>query len=134
MEGPIANLEQINEIFQVDSVYDVMKRLESANTEFSAATLETLGRMSPLSLAVVFEQIKRGRTMNLHDCFEMEFKMTQGFTEHGEFYEGVRALLVDKDRNPKWAHKSVHDVKPEEVDWFFTRPATLNLDIAKYEC
>ena len=55
MTGPIANLEEINAIFKVDSVQDVMKRLESAGTEFSSKTLKTLGRMSPFSLAVVFE-------------------------------------------------------------------------------
>ena len=43
------------------------------------------------------------------------------------------ALLIDKDKKPKWAHASVSDVKPEEVEWIFDRPDTLNLDIAKYE-
>jgi hypothetical protein len=50
---------------------------------------------------------------------------------HREFFEGVRALLIDKDKNPKWSHKHVKDVKKEEVDAFFNRPDTLNLDIAK---
>jgi len=36
-----------------------------------------------------------------------------------EFFEGVRALLVDKDKNPKWKHKSVYDVEKEDVDYFF---------------
>jgi len=48
-----------------------------------------------------------------------------------EFFEGVRALLVDKDKNPKWFHKSVDAVKKEEVEWFFNRPEELNLDINK---
>ena len=48
-----------------------------------------------------------------------------------EFFEGVRALLVDKDKNPKWSHKHVNEVKKEEVDFFFNRPETLNLDISK---
>jgi len=133
MTGPIANLEEINAIFQVDSVQDVMKRLESADTEFSSKTLKTLGRMSPFSLAVVFEQIKRGQTMNLHDCFVMEYKLTQGFMNHREFFEGVRALLVDKDKSPQWSHKTVFDVSSDEVEELFSRPDTLNLEIGKYE-
>ena len=48
-----------------------------------------------------------------------------------EFFEGVRALLVDKDKNPKWTHTHVKDVKKEEVDFFFNRTETLNLDIGK---
>lgn len=62
--------------------------------------------MSPLSLNVVFEQIKRGQNMNLKDVFEMEYRISQGFMNHREFFEGVRALLIDKDKNPKWTHES----------------------------
>jgi len=51
---------------------------------------------------------------------------------HPEFYEGVRALLVDKDKNPKWAHTHVSEVKRADVDYFFDFPADFNLDILKY--
>lgn len=61
-------------------------------------------------MAVVFAQIVRGQKMSLKEVFEMEFKISQGFTNHTEFYEGVRALLVDKDKNPKWKHHRVEDV------------------------
>lgn len=60
--------------------------------------------MSPLSIHVVFEQIKRGAKMDIQDVFEMEYQISQGFMHHTEFFEGVRSLLVDKDRNPKWKH------------------------------
>ena len=88
----------------------MFKRLESANTDFSKEVLKSCSTMSPLSIAVVFEQIKRGKQMNLADVFKMEFKISQGFMHHREFFEGVRALLIDKDKNPKWSHKSVHEV------------------------
>jgi len=61
-------------------------------------------------MAVVFEQIKRGKQMDLRSVFEMEYKISQEFMDREEFFEGVRALLIDKDLAPKWAHKSVHDV------------------------
>lgn len=48
--------------------------------------------------------------MNLHDVFEMEYKISQGFMNHTEFFEGVRALLIDKDKSPNWKHKSIADV------------------------
>jgi hypothetical protein len=91
-----------------------------------------LTKMSPLSIAVVFEQIKRGRSMSIHDVFKMEFRMSQGFMNHTEFFEGVRALLVDKDKNPKWKHSHVSEVKQAEVDYFFDFPVEGNLDISKY--
>lgn len=71
--------------------------------------------------------------MDLKSVFEMEYKLSQGFMDHTEFFEGVRALLVDKDKNPQWKHKSILDVTQDEVEWFFNQPHTLNLDISKYD-
>lgn len=69
--------------------------------------------------------------MDLKSVFEMEYKMAQGFMEHTEFFEGVRALLVDKDKSPKWKHASLRDVKQEDVAFFFDRNEQFNLDITK---
>jgi enoyl-CoA hydratase/carnithine racemase len=54
----------------------MIKRLEESKTPFGQATHKMLGKMSPLSIAVVFEQIKRGCKMNIHDVFKMEYKMS----------------------------------------------------------
>ena len=62
----------------------------------------------------------------------MEFKIEEGFIDGIEFSEGVRALLIDRDNNPKWRHKSVFEIKPEEIRHFFDRTETINLDITKY--
>jgi len=110
----------------------VINRLEKSTTPFAENTRKLLTKMSPLSIAVVFEQIKRGRSMNIHDVFKMEFRMAQGFMHHSEFFEGVRALLFDKDKNPKWMHKHVSEVKQAEVDYFFDYPVDNNLDILKF--
>jgi hypothetical protein len=61
----------------------------------------------------------------------MEYKISQGYMNHTEFFEGVRALLVEKDRNPHWKHKSVKEVTQSEVDYFFNYPVDCNLDILK---
>ena len=63
----------------------------------------------------------------------MEYKISQGFVNHTEFFEGVRALLIDKDKNPKWKYQSVKDVKKEDLDFFFERPQdVLNLDLTQF--
>ena len=59
----------------------------------------------------------------------MEYKVSQGFMNHREFFEGVRALLIDKDNAPQWSHKSLNEVKDSEVQEFFNRPEELDLDI-----
>ena len=87
-------------MFQPDSFQNVMKRLEASSSEFALETKKLMATMSPLSLAVVFEQIKRGSKMDVKQVFEMEFKISQGFVNHTEFFEGIRALLVEKDRKP----------------------------------
>jgi hypothetical protein len=81
-------------------------------------------------MAIVFEQITRGKAMNLKEVFEMEYKISQGFVNHTEFFEGVRALLIDKDKNPKWKFKSVPEVPREELKLFFDRPDNLNLSLS----
>ncbi len=85
-----------------------MKRLEETDTAFAHNTKKVLANMSPLSMAVVFEQLKRGSKLTVKECFEMEFKIAAGFFHHTEFFEGVRALLVDKDKQPKWHFKSIY--------------------------
>jgi len=69
---------------------------------------------------------------SVKEVFEMEYRLTQAFNDSGEFTEGVRALLVDKDKSPKWKHGSIADVTQEEINSFFDYPAAYNMDIAKY--
>jgi enoyl-CoA hydratase/carnithine racemase len=75
-EAKIPDYDEIKEIFQLDSAAAIIKRLESSQTPFAENTRKMLTKMSPLSIAVVFEQIKRGRSMSIHDVFKMEFRMS----------------------------------------------------------
>lgn len=131
-EGEIENLAEIESIFKDDSVHAIFDRLNKSDTEFANRIKKLTAGLCPASIAVVFEQIHRGKDMDLLSVFEMEYKISQGFMNHPDFFEGVRALLVDKDKNPKWVHKSIADVKPEDVRFFFDRSETTNWDIAKY--
>mmetsp|Transcript_16925 Transcript_16925/g.26053 ORF Transcript_16925/g.26053 Transcript_16925/m.26053 type:complete len:313 (+) Transcript_16925:205-1143(+) len=108
---PIADLEHINHFFKDGkTIHEVIASLESSETDFAKGTLKKLKYMSPLALGVVYEQICRGKTMSLAEVFEMEYNISQGFMHHTEFFEGVRALLVDKDRSPNWKYKKVSEV------------------------
>lgn len=129
--GEIRDHDEIRRIFKNDSIQNVMQRLEASNTDFANSTKKVLASMSPLSMAVVFEQCKRGAKLSIRECFEMEFKIAAGFLDHTEFYEGVRALLVDKDKTPKWKYATVNQVSEAEIASFFDRKETLNLDLYK---
>ena len=91
-------------IFQPDSIQKCIERLEASKSEFAVATQKQLLPMSPLAMAIVFEQIKRGATMDVREVFEMEYRIAGGYMEHTEFFEGVRALLIDKDKKPDWKY------------------------------
>ncbi len=82
-------------------------------------TLGLLAQRSPLMLCVTFEQLQRGRHLGLEDCFRMERTMMAHCFAHGDTMEGIRALVIDKDRAPRWRHRSVAEVRREEVEAFF---------------
>jgi len=72
----IPNHQEIRDIFQLDSAAEIIKRLDASTTPFADSTRKLLTKMSPLSVAVVFEQIKRGCKMTIHDVFKMEYRMS----------------------------------------------------------
>jgi len=87
--------------------------------EWPAKTLEALAKRSPTMLAVTLEQIERGRTMSLADCFRMELNLIHGCFEQGDFVEGIRALIVEKDNQPRWRPPRLAEVSRRAVDAFF---------------
>lgn len=105
---PIPHQDEINSIFREDSVQQIFERLHHSESDFATKVKKQIAPLSALSMAIVFEQIKRGKNMTLKEVFEMEYKISQGFVHHTEFFEGVRALLIDKDKNPKWKYASVN--------------------------
>lgn len=105
----------------VEDVVIALKRL-GPDSKFGKKTLDTLKRLSPTSLKVTFEGLKRGRELDdIGKCLQMEYRVTQHFMKKGsDFYEGVRALLIDKDNNPKWNPSKLEDVSEEEVLSYFS--------------
>ena len=83
-------------------------------------TLKAMNHCSPTSLKVTLAQIQRGRSLNLKECLEMEYRVAQACMRNNDFKEGVRALLVDKDKNPKWSPSSLADVNESIVDDHFS--------------
>jgi enoyl-CoA hydratase/carnithine racemase len=80
---------------------------------------KTLSAGSAITAHLVFEQLQRGKAMTLAECFQMELGMSCQCGEFGEFQEGVRALMIDKDNQPNWRFKSVEQVPQATIDYFF---------------
>ena len=60
--------------------------------------------------------------LSLREVFQSEIRLATNIVRHPEFTEGVRALLIDKDRTPKWQYRASRDVPADVLDTFFTAP------------
>ncbi|KXJ18578.1 3-hydroxyisobutyryl-CoA hydrolase, mitochondrial [Exaiptasia diaphana] len=80
---------------------------------------KTINKMSPSSCKVTLRQLQNGGTMNLAECLQMEYRLSQRFMENEDFYEGIRAVLIDKDNSPTWSPNSLDKVSDEKVDSYF---------------
>ncbi|MDN3653268.1 enoyl-CoA hydratase/isomerase family protein [Thalassotalea ponticola] len=79
----------------------------------------SLAHGSPLSAVITYHQWLKGQQMNLAECFQMELVISKKCAQFGEFKEGVRALLIEKDNQPHWRYPDVASVDETVVDWFF---------------
>lgn len=109
----------INLYFSENSMQSIMLALKEANTAWSSPCYSDLQLKSPLSLCVTFEQISRAKNLSLGDCINMDYALVKHFMQNKDFYEGVRALLVDKDKNPQWQFSDVDQISIEEVSAYF---------------
>lgn len=92
---------------------------QPAYAHWASQTVATMATRSPLMMAVTARELERGRTMDLADCFRMELGMVMYAFEQGDFREGVRALLVDKDNAPRWNPPRLEDVREDMIAAFF---------------
>ncbi|WP_412562851.1 enoyl-CoA hydratase/isomerase family protein [Thalassobius sp. MITS945101] len=107
---------EIDMLFAGDSLTDVLNALQGATSEFAAKALKTLNRVSPLSAGCTIELVHRARASDdIQKALEQEYRFTYRSMDMGDFLEGVRAQIIDKDRNPTWKHGSPGDVTSLEI-------------------
>jgi enoyl-CoA hydratase/carnithine racemase len=122
----LALREAIDLHFSKASVTAILGSLESETRNPYAAwaseTAKVLRSRSPTLLSVTLRQLQRGASMSLADCFRMELGMAAHSFEQGDFLEGVRAVLIDKDNKPRWRPSRIEDVTEPMIDaWFSER-------------
>ena len=124
-EAPLEPLRPaIDEHFareSVDAIIESLKREQrAAYRDWAAKTVDALAKRSPTMLAVTLEQLHRGATLSLADCFRMELNLIHGCFEQGDILEGIRAVIVDKDNQPRWRPAKLAEVAGAAVEKFFT--------------
>jgi len=120
-----AHRERIDRATDQCSVEEIIAalRVEAEQAPWLAEGLETLRRGSPTSAKVILQQYRRGKHLSLRETFVRELGMSVQFMRRADFAEGVRALLVDKDRNPRWQPATLAEVSDELVQAHFQPPA-----------
>src|SRR5690554_1977786 len=90
-----------------------------AYQDWAERTLAAIDSKSPLAMSVTLELLRQGRELSLADCFALELHLDAQWFANGDIMEGVRALIVDKDKNPKWNPPTLEEVSPARVAAFF---------------
>ena len=116
-DAPLAARQaEIDALFAGDALRDILNALRHAGTEFTGETLEAMGRNSPLSMACAVDLIRRVRGRDtIEAALELEYRFTSRSMEKGDFLEGIRAAIIDKDRQPRWQHETMEGPSNREV-------------------
>lgn len=111
---------EIDAAFSFDTVEDILDALASSDSDFARETLATLKSRSPTSLKLTLRLLRLGReSSGLVECLEREFAAGCEILRNQDFYEGVRAALIDKDRNPAWRPAELTEISDEQLDRYF---------------
>ncbi|HEV7417008.1 enoyl-CoA hydratase/isomerase family protein [Tianweitania sediminis] len=124
-------LHTISRLFSVDTLAEVVDGLEkaAAHDEFAAKTLETMRKRSPTSLHVTFRQLLDGEMLSMAECMRMEYRILNRMLQGHDFYEGIRAALIDKGSTPSWQPGDIAAVSEAEVDAYFAPLGDKELEV-----
>jgi enoyl-CoA hydratase len=119
--GPVAALQpRIDAWFAHDRMQDVVAALQRDGSELAQATLKTLNEKSPRGMVVALKLLRLARaSSSLEECLVREYRAALEVFASDDFREGVRAAVIDKDRNPRWSPPRIEDVTPEMVAPYF---------------
>lgn len=132
--GPSAlagHRDKIDRSFAGDDMEAIIARLEADGSDFAEKTRQTLLAKSPTSLKVTLAAQRQGRTLpSLAHCLDMEYRVVLRLFAGREFHEGIRAAVIDKDRNPRWKPATLAEVSAETVARYFEPLGTGELGLA----
>jgi enoyl-CoA hydratase len=124
--GPIAaRRAAIDRLFRGSEVEDILSALEAeaaaggADAEFASAAAALMRTKSPTSLKVTREQMRRGANLDFTECMRTEFRIVSRIVRGHDLYEGIRAVIIDKDQAPRWQPATLAAVSAAEVERHF---------------
>jgi enoyl-CoA hydratase len=122
-EGPIAaRRDAIDWVFAGHEVAAILAKLDAstgADSDWARGTAATIRGKSPLSLKIALAQVRRGKDWDFRRCMQAEFRIVSRIIYGHDFYEGVRAVIIDKDNAPRWRPASLAEVSQADVERHF---------------
>jgi enoyl-CoA hydratase len=115
----------IDRLFAHDTVADILAALDdeaisrSAEAGWAGATAAAMRGKSPTSLKIALEQLRHGREWSFSGCMQVEFRIVSRIIHGHDFYEGVRAVIIDKDNAPRWNPAQLSAVADADIDRYF---------------
>jgi enoyl-CoA hydratase len=109
----------IDHCFSAATVAEIVMRLEGNREEWAQTALKALRSVSPSALHWTLRALRRGRDLTLKQALDAEFALTRTTMAHPDFAEGVRAMVVDKDRTPAWQPATIEEVEQARIDALF---------------
>jgi enoyl-CoA hydratase len=130
--GPVAAMQpQIDRWFAHDRMQDIVATLQRDGSELAQSTLKTLNEKSPRGMVVALKLLRLARgSTSLEQCLVREYRAALEVFASDDFREGVRAAVIDKDRNPRWSPPAIEEVTPEMVAPYF---AEIGADELKFD-
>jgi len=113
------HLAAIDHCFSADTIGDIAARLASDPADWASGALKALRTVSPTALGFTLEAFRRGANLTLKQALDAEFLLTRTTMAYPDFAEGVRAMVVDKDRQPKWQPSRIEDVDQAVIAGMF---------------
>lgn len=111
---------KIERCFDAGSVEEIYENLRKDGSKWAKETIKLLDLKSPTSLKVCHRQLYLGKMLTLKECLKMEFRIAVQHVIESDMKEGCRAILFDKDDNPKWNPSTLAEVTKEQVERFFS--------------
>ncbi len=123
-----ARLNEIDICFGAGSVEQILRRLDklaAANSgpiaDWASATASTIRTKSPTSLKIAFRQLREGKRLSMQECMQLEYRIVSRVLRGREFYEGIRAAIIDKDGRPQWTPADIAAVDLDMINDIFSK-------------
>jgi enoyl-CoA hydratase len=121
---------QIDRLFRPGTLHALLAALEADGGEWAQRQLEIIATKSPTSTALAFRQLRMGARLDFAACMALEYRLARFCMTHPDFYEGVRAVIIDKDNAPRWDPSSLDALDPAVIEGAFADLGPAELDLS----